>query len=198
MQLGRRHDYLINHPDYIRAILCAPQSEMARSTPPGLKRLLGTGLLTSQGDYHRRHKRMLAPTFHKELVRRWSSTIVNYCDKMRDGWCDSQEIDVEYEMLRLTLAIVLKELLSVDLEQRTDEIARAANTLIEMIHCRTLPIKETGSGGLSDEEIRDEVVTMLVAGHETTAHALTWTWYLLSQHPEIENKLHAELGLIRL
>jgi geranylgeranyl pyrophosphate synthase len=55
-------------------------------------------------------------------------------------WCDCQEIDVEYEVLRLTLAIVLKELLSVDLEQRTDEIARAANTLIEMIHCRTLPI----------------------------------------------------------
>src|SRR5260370_13635235 len=83
---------------------------------------------------------MLAPTFQKELVRRWSSTIVNYCEQMRDGWCDCQEIDVEYEMLRLTLAIVLKELLSVDLEERTDEIARAANTLIEMIHCRTLPI----------------------------------------------------------
>ena len=63
---------------------------------------------------------MLAPTFHKELVRRWSSTIVNYCARMRDGWCDCQEIDVEYEMLRLTLAIVLKELLSVDLEERND------------------------------------------------------------------------------
>src|SRR5260370_6617935 len=104
MQLGRRHDYLINHPDYIRAILCAPQSEMARSTPPGLKRLLGTGLLTSQGDYHRRHKRMLAPTFHKELVRRWSSTIVNYCEQMRDSWCVFHESDAESVMLRLRRA----------------------------------------------------------------------------------------------
>src|SRR5260370_4063034 len=83
---------------------------------------------------------MLAPTFQKELVRRWSSTIVNYCEQMRDGWCDCQEIDVEYEMLWLRLAIGLKELLSVDLEGRTDEIARGANTLVEMIHCRTLPI----------------------------------------------------------
>jgi cytochrome P450 len=248
MQLGRRHDYLVNHPDHIKAILCAPQSEMARSTPPGLKRLLGGGLLTSQGDYHRRHKRMLAPTFHKELVRQWSSTIIRYCVRLRDSWHDGQEIDIEYEMQRLTLAIVLQGLLSVDLEEQTDEIARAANTLIEMIHCRTLPIiddlldkislgrirqfnnaraqfdamvygmirergrapspapdllsnllqvrdEETGSSALTDEEIRDEVMTMLVAGHETSAHALTWTWYLLSQHPESGRKLLAELDV---
>jgi hypothetical protein len=46
MQLGRRHDYLINHPNFVKAVLCAPQSEMARSTPPAMKRLLGRGLLT--------------------------------------------------------------------------------------------------------------------------------------------------------
>jgi cytochrome P450 len=246
MQLGKRHDYLINHPDHIKAILCAPQSEMARSTPPGLKRLLGSGLLTSQGNYHRHHKRILAPTFHKELVRQWSSTIIRYCVRLRDSWCDGQEIDIEHEMQRLTLAIVLQGLLSVDLEEHTNEIARAANTLVEMIHCRTLPViddlldkialgrirqfnharaqfdsivyrmigerraaishpqdllsnllqvrdEETGSSALTDDEIRDEIVTMLVAGYETTAHALTWTWYLLSQHPESEKKRCAEL-----
>src|ERR1700694_1209097 len=74
MQLGRRNDYLINHPDYIKTILCAPQSEMARSTPPALKRFLGRGLLTSQGDYHRQHKRMLAPALHREIVRQWNET----------------------------------------------------------------------------------------------------------------------------
>lgn len=140
MQLGRRHDYLLNHPDHIKAILCAPQSEMARSTPPGLKRLVGRGLLTSQGNYHRCHKRMLAPAFHKEIVRQWGLTIVAECGRLRAGWRDGQELDIEYEMLRLTLAIVLKAFLSVDLAERTDEIARAANTLIEMIHCRTLPV----------------------------------------------------------
>jgi cytochrome P450 len=222
---------------------------MARSTPPGLKRLLGSGLLTSQGDYHRHHRRILAPTFHKELVRQWSTTIIRYCVRLRDSWCDGREIDIEHEMQRLTLAIVLQGLLSVDLEERTNEIARAANTLIEMIHCRTLPIiddlldkialgrirqfnnawaqfdamvyrmirerrvapspaqdllsnllqvrdEETGSNALTDEEIRDEIVTMLVAGYETTAHALTWTWYLLSQHPESEQKLCAELDVM--
>ncbi|MBV8213452.1 MAG: cytochrome P450 [Verrucomicrobia bacterium] len=249
MQLGSRHDYLVNHPDHIKKILCAPQSEMARSTPPGLKRLLGSGLLTSQGDYHRRHKRLLAPAFHRELVRQWGSTIVTECERLRDCWQDRTELDVEYEMLRLTLAIVLKVFLRVDLKERTDEIATAANTLIQMIHCRTLPViddlldkvalgrirrfkhardrfdtivyrmirerrassspehdllsallqvqdEETGSSALTDQEIRDEVVTMLIAGHETTAHALTWTWFLLSQHPQVELKLHAELDSV--
>ena len=246
MQLGRRHDYLVNHPDYIKAILCAPQCEMARSTPPGLKRLVGGGLLTGQGEYHRRRKRMLAPAFHRELIRQWSSTVVAHCVPLRDRWCEGEEVEVEYEMVRLSLGIVLQALLSVDLEEQTDEIARAMNTLIQMMHCRTLPViddlldkvalgrirrfnenrdrfdaiiyrmiderrdtrsqakdllsallevrdEENGSVGLTDQEIRDEIVTMLVAGHETTAHALTWTWYLLSQHPEVEQKLHGEL-----
>jgi cytochrome P450 len=52
---------------------------------------------------------------------------------------------------------------------------------------------EEGSGGLSDQQIRDEAMTLLLAGHETTANALTWTWYLLSQNPEAEAKLHHEL-----
>jgi cytochrome P450 len=47
--------------------------------------------------------------------------------------------------------------------------------------------------GMSDEQIRDEVLTIFLAGYETVANALTWTWYLLSQNPEVEAKLHAEL-----
>ena len=47
--------------------------------------------------------------------------------------------------------------------------------------------------GMSDELVRDEVMTLFLAGHETTANALTWTWYLLSQNPEVEARLHAEL-----
>jgi cytochrome P450 len=53
---------------------------------------------------------------------------------------------------------------------------------------------DAGDGkGMSDELVRDEVITLFIAGHETTSNALTWTWYLLSQHPEVETRLHAEL-----
>jgi cytochrome P450 len=48
-------------------------------------------------------------------------------------------------------------------------------------------------GGMTDEQLRDELMTIFLAGHETTANALTWTWYLLSQHPEVETRLHEEV-----
>jgi cytochrome P450 len=52
--------------------------------------------------------------------------------------------------------------------------------------------EETGEG-MNDQQLHDEVITLLLAGHETTANALSWTWYLLSQHPEVEQQLHHEL-----
>lgn len=54
---------------------------------------------------------------------------------------------------------------------------------------------EDGSG-MSDQQVRDEAITLFLAGHETTANALTWTWYLLSQHPDIEQRLHAEIDAV--
>lgn len=50
--------------------------------------------------------------------------------------------------------------------------------------------------GMTDEQVRDEALTLFLAGHETTANALTWTWYLLSQHPEIERRLHDEIDAV--
>jgi cytochrome P450 len=53
--------------------------------------------------------------------------------------------------------------------------------------------EEGDGGGMTDEQLRDEAMTIFLAGHETTANALTWTWYLLSQNPDAEAKLHREL-----
>jgi cytochrome P450 len=55
---------------------------------------------------------------------------------------------------------------------------------------------EDGTGGFSDRELRDEMMTLFLAGHETTSLALSWTWYLLSQNPAVEAKLHAELDRV--
>jgi cytochrome P450 len=59
-----------------------------------------------------------------------------------------------------------------------------------------LAVRDTeGDGtGMSDQQLRDELITIFLAGHETTANALTWTWYLLAQNPDVEAKLHAEIG----
>ncbi len=56
--------------------------------------------------------------------------------------------------------------------------------------------EEKHGGGMTDEQVRDEALTLFLAGHETTANALTWTWYLLSQHPEVERRLHEEIDAV--
>jgi len=55
---------------------------------------------------------------------------------------------------------------------------------------------EGDGGGMSDTQLRDEAMTLLLAGHETTANLLAWSWYLLAQHPEIERQLHEEIDAV--
>jgi cytochrome P450 len=76
---------------------------------------------------------------------------------------------------------------------RRASLADAPKDLLTRLIAATDP--EDG-GGMSDQEVRDEVVTIFVAGHETTAVTMTWVWYLLSQHPEAEAELHAELDAV--
>ena len=67
------------------------------------------------------------------------------------------------------------------------------------LHAHRQPLRNEGteqSQGMSDEQIRDEVLTIFLAGYETVANALTWTWYCLSQNPEAEAQLHAELDTV--
>jgi cytochrome P450 len=84
-------------------------------------------------------------------------------------------------------------------------------TIYRLIHARQVHRKDTGDvlsmllmaqaeqheeTGMTEKQVHDEALTLLLAGHETTAVALTWTWYLLSQHPQVETNLHAELGTV--
>jgi cytochrome P450 len=80
---------------------------------------------------------------------------------------------------------------------RIIEARRKSNTnasdLLSLLMAARDP--ETGEG-MSDRQLRDEVITMFLAGHETTANALAWTFWLLSLHPDVRRKLHAELAAV--
>ncbi|MBD2292941.1 cytochrome P450 [Anabaena sphaerica FACHB-251] len=76
--------------------------------------------------------------------------------------------------------------------QQKRESAEDAGDLLSML----LHIQDEDGTSMSDKQIRDELITLLIAGHETTALALSWTWYLLSQHPDIEQKLQTELQTV--
>jgi cytochrome P450 len=239
--------FLIAHPDGIKHILQDNHTNYVKSQDYKiLKRLLGEGLVTSEGALWLRQRRLIQPVFHRQRVAGFGSIMTEATLEMLESWrqpaAEGREIDVSAEMARVALKIVGRALLSMDLTDEAEAIGRAMTDVNERfgrfdlgILMPSLPTRanrvfrraagelkqlvdeiiaerrrenrdrgdllsmllaarddETGEG-MSDQQLRDEVLTLILAGHETTATALSWTFYLLSQHPEVERKLEAEL-----
>ena len=138
MQLGTRHDYLINHPDYVKEVLLAPRG-IHRSFPLPFKILLRKGLLTSQGEFHRRQRRLLQPAFHKEQVAACGAGIIECAARTSNRWRDGATLEIAGEMLGLTLAIVVKTLFGSDVEKEAKELGDSWNTIVAMTHKNTFP-----------------------------------------------------------
>lgn len=243
--IASQHVFLLNRPEYIQDVLVTHHRHFVKGR--GLERakdFLGEGLLTSEGEFHRRQRRLVQPAFHRQRVAAYGAVMAQYAARTSADWQDGATVDVAQEMMRLTLAIVAKTLFDADVEAEATAIGAAITTLMErwprlmsplypllkrlplpsnrrlaqagarldgtirqMINERRasgedrgdllsmllLAQDEEGGGGMTDKQVRDEAMTLFLAGHETTANALTWTWYLLSQHPQVEARLHAEL-----
>ena len=245
-KIGPQEAYFLNHPDYIKDVLVTNnQNFMKGLVLQRAKRLLGEGLLTSEGEFHRRQRRLAQPAFHRQRIASYAEVMTGYALRMRERWHEGETRDISEEMMRLTLAIVGKTLFDADVESDAPDVGEAMSVAMESFETLTLPFfellqklplprlrrfddartkldriiyrliedrrrsgidrgdllsmlllaqDEEGDGGqMSDAQLRDELMTIFLAGHETTANALTWTWYLLSQHPEVEKKLHREL-----
>jgi cytochrome P450 len=242
--------YLVSDPELIREVLVTHHRRYLKGR--GLqeaKRLLGEGLLTSEGEFHRRQRRLAQPAFHHARVDGYAGVMAAYADRAQRRWRAGDVVDMHREMTDLTLAIVGKTLFDTDVEGADARLVRESLTsVLEMFDRMTSPIAplmdllpfpsmrrferardnldavvyrlieerrsggrdrgdllsmllmatdEEGDGaGMTDEQLRDEALTIFLAGHETTANALTWMWYLLSQHPEVEGRLHDELDRV--
>lgn len=236
--------YFVNHPDLIREVLVAKnpsfvKGEGLRVTKP----LLGEGLLTSEGDFHKRQRRLVQPSFARDRISTYATMMTDFAGRTSARWTDHGTVDMHKEMMRLTLAVVAKALFDADVEWEAEAIGKALRASIEYFNramgvfgplTRTFPTptnvsfrrarstldatihrmiaerRESGAGGddllsrllraqdeggagMTDEQLRAESMTLFLAGHETTANALSWTWFLLSLHPEVEARLHREL-----
>ena len=246
LKFGPQQIYLINNPDYIRDVLVTNNRNFIKSRGLQMaRRFLGDGLLTSEGDFHRRQRRLAQPAFHKQRINSYADVMTEYAARARDRWVDGERLDIHQEMMRVTLAIVGKTLFGADVESEAQEIGEALNAIMQLFDRITIPFPqlmnslplpsnyrflkahrrldktiyriigehraagvdrgdllsmlllsqdEEGDGGsMTDAQLRDEAMTIFLAGHETTANAMTWTWYLLSQNPEIEERLHREI-----
>ncbi|MBI3247276.1 MAG: cytochrome P450 [Deltaproteobacteria bacterium] len=238
--------FLLNRPEYIQDVLTTHQKNFVKGR--GLERakiFLGESLLTSEGEFHLRQRRLMQPAFHRQRVAAYGITMAEFAARLRERWQDGGERDILQEMMQVTLAIAAKTLFDADVEAEATEIGAALTTtmqgwprlvspwffllsklplpsnrrvqaaqnrldatVLRMIHERRASGEDRGDllsmlllaqdeegdgGGMTDKQVRDEVMTLFLAGHETTANALTWTWYLLSQYPAVEAKLHAEI-----
>ncbi len=247
--LGPQPVFLLNHPDYIRDVLVTHHKNFMKGE--GLqraKRLLGEGLLTSEGEFHLRQRRLMQPAFHRQRIAGYAATMVEYAERTSQRWQNGATMDVAREMMQLTLAIAGKTLFDADVEGEAEEIGNALSETFEQFNNVLMPFTqllerlplpatrrfqrargrldatiyrmieerrksgedrgdllsmlmaardEEGDGtGMTDEQLRDEAMTIFLAGHETTANALTWTWYLLSQHPAVEAELQAEIDAV--
>jgi cytochrome P450 len=236
---GSRRGYLISHPDLIKEVLVTQQSSFIKEDSfKRIKNIMGDGLLTSEGAFYLRQRRLVQPAFHRQRIAAYGKIMSDYAADIFSRWHDGEEIGIFQEMNRLTLNIVAKTLFDTNLESDAKEIGEAATTILQaapfsldseenytllneekvqeaknnldkiiyrLIDERQksgkdkgdllsmLMFSNEGNEKMSNEELRDEAVTILMAGHETVATALTWSWYLLSQNPECQEKLRDEL-----
>lgn len=250
-QVLRSQMYMLSHPDYVKHVLQDNHRNYGKNSFAyrALRIVLGNGLLTSQGDFWLRQRRLSQPAFHRHRIAGFSEVMINATLDMLQNWeayaARHQVFDVAEEMMQLTLRIAGETLFSIDLTDEAGEVGQAVGSGIEQLTNRFLralapPLwvptpenrrfnnvlrtldrvvydiiaerrrsqedhgdflsmlmqaedEETGER-MDDQQLRDEVMTMILAGHETTANSLSWTWYLLSQSPEVEAKLAAELA----
>jgi cytochrome P450 len=249
-RIGPSDVVVMNDPELIREVLIAqPQNFIKERTQRRMKILLGEGLITSDGETHKRQRRIAAPAFHRQRIHAYASSMVERASVMRDAWQAGTEVDASAEMMQLTLQIVARTLfnsdVTKDVQRINDEvnaIMRLYNFLIALPRAEDLlhlPIpglmrfrrarrrldkvvylmiedhraagidsgdllsmllasrdEEDDHSGMTDEQLRDEVLTIFLAGYETVANALTWTWLLLAQNPDAEAKLHAEIDAV--
>ncbi|MDQ3010764.1 MAG: cytochrome P450, partial [Acidobacteriota bacterium] len=142
-KLGPQPVVLLNHPDYIRDVLITHNKNFMKGE--GLqraKRLLGEGLLTSEGEFHLRQRRMAQPAFHRQRIAGYATTMVEYANRTRESWQSGEERDVSREMMRMTLGIAGKTLFDTDVETEADEIGNALSQAMEVFNYLTLPFSQ--------------------------------------------------------
>jgi cytochrome P450 len=139
----------------------------------------------------------MQPAFHRKLLAAFGTLMTDATVSMFDQWQRfaerNQPLAVAAERLRLTLGIAGQALFNIELSDKSHTVGQAVATVNKLLSMLLLTRDEATGQGMNEQQIRDEVMTLLIAGHETVATALTRSWYLLSQHPEIDRRLHSEL-----
>ncbi len=249
-KLGQKQVVLLAGPEGVARVLVENHRNYEKQSLgyQKLRLALGEGLLTSDGDFWRRQRRIAQPAFHRDRLMNLGSHMTESTVKMLNEWDSApSHVDVAKQMMTLTLDIIGRTMFSRPMSEFATDVGQvmdvALHYLDERMNSLTAPLsfverlplpsnrrfraamrdadqmmvnliaerrgsakdpgdllsmlldmkdEETGET-MTDRQLRDEMMTMIAAGHETTANALTWTFYLLSQHPDAGERLRREL-----
>jgi cytochrome P450 len=248
---GPRVAHLVSSPAGANHVLAENNRNYGKQTPGyrNLRHVLGNGLLTAEGDFWKRQRRIAQPAFHRQRIAGFGRTMVKAAEDAAASFerRRGQIVDMHQEMMRLTLRIVGETLLGHDPTEAADEVGGALAFLLAIANKRIARVidvspklptpenlrfrralaklnavvlrmiterrnnpgdrcdllsmlieardEETGEG-MDDRQLRDEAMTIFLAGHETTANALTFSWLLLSRFPAALRDLRAELAQV--
>lgn len=256
LSLVGREFHLVLTPEDVKHVLQENNRNYHKSEAYSVLAIfLGNGLLTSEGDFWRRQRKLAQPAFYKQHLALMVEMMGSETKGLLDKWASEKEnipIDITKDILNLTLGIVTKALFSADVKHRLEGISEALNDIMhyaddilksfvrfplsfptpanrrfkravqtveeiiyDIIDARRQELKrnpkvryddlldmlihtkdeETGET-MTDKQLRDEVTTIFMAGHETTANALSWALYLLAQHSEVVAKMRQELNAV--
>ncbi len=247
LRMAGDHVYIVSDPVLVNEVFL----ENARDVMKGrglqaARSLLGNGLLTSEGEFHLRQRRLAQPAFHRDRIAQYAEQMVSLSLQHQSTWRDGEMVDMVEQMTALTLAIVGQTLFGSDLtgdaqmfgetlaeliagfgqlsalgnerlvralpqgrrllakvedlddvvqriiDDHRDAIAMGearSDLLTWMIQAQDSESSDRFGSSMTDDQLRDEVMTMVLAGHETTAMALSWIWYVLSTEPAFDQRL---------
>jgi len=239
---------MFNRPEHVHSILV----EHAYDFDKGLaihntfRPVIGNGIFSSEGDFHRRQRKLMSPPFQPRHIASYAGIMGHYGEQIQQTWPDNAVIDINQQMTNLTMSIIGKALFDADVFTETDELGAAMTVAIAYIahatsvlfpppyswplprNLRTrkavqvlrnhiqhfiderrsnpterndflsilLQARDDDGKPMSDEQLMAECLTLFGAGHETTATALSWAWYLLCQHPEMYQKVQVEVDSV--
>jgi cytochrome P450 len=241
--------YFVSDPAVIDEILVKKAESFRKDrTSRLLGRVIGNGLLVSEGDFWRRQRRLLQPAFHQRHLQTYAELMVGAAARAAAGWAADEVRNVHDDMMGVTMTIVAEALFGTDVAASADRVggaiaammeefgrilglaarfqppawvptrtnlrfraaARQIDTLIQRVIDQRkqnpgaredllsllIQARDEEGNGMSDAQIRDEAMTLFLAGHETTALALTYALTLLAQHPAEQARLTAEVARV--
>ncbi len=237
----------LSRPDYIESVLVTQSNNFVKSKDyRAMRRVLGNGLLLSEGDFWRRQRKLIQPAFHQTRIAAYAEIMVRYAERMLASWSDGQTLDIHEAMMRLTLGIVAKTLFDAEVSHEAEDVdaalavlmgkflrqagmalllptwvplptsrllKRAVGRLDKVIYgiieqrrasgqmsgdllSAFLQAQDDEGVGMTDRQLHDEIMTLFLAGHETTANVLSWAWLLLGQNVAAEQRLSEELQIV--